>query len=100
MSTNKVQDINEIKQSIASSEYYFVLRGKRITQKEPYKPYIEASKKIDITKQLHQLFVHWSFNISDDLCPFCGRTPTTTQEINRKTDNIKLIFHLCDTCRI
>ena len=40
------------------------------------------------------------FNISDDLCPFCGQQPTHTQEINRKSDHIKLVFHLCKNCKI
>ena len=53
----KVVDINEIKQSMMPYEYFFVLRGKRIEQKEPYKPSIKASKKIDITKQIHLLLV-------------------------------------------
>jgi len=96
----KVVDINEIKQSMMSYEYFFVLRGKRIEQKEPYKPYIEASKKVDITNQIHLLLVEWMFNISDDKCPFCGQPPTHTQEINRKIDGIKLVFHLCKKCKI
>ena len=91
----RIQDINELKQSVMSYEYYFVLRGKRLP-----KGMIQASKKVDVTNQIHYLLVQWMFNISDDLCPFCGCKPTSTQEINRKTDDIKLVFHLCDTCKI
>lgn len=96
----RVQDINEIKQSMIPHEFYFVLRGKRITQKEPYKPYIEASKKVDITKQVHLLAVQWLFNIKNNKCLFCGKESTHIQAITRKEDKEPVEVHLCKNCKI
>lgn len=91
----RVQDINELKQSIMSHEYYFALRGKRLQNN-----IIEASKKVDVTKQVHVFLVQWLFNIKDNTCLFCGKEPTHVQTITRKEDKQPIEVRLCKHCKI
>ncbi len=100
----KTETINQISQSIASNEFYFVKRGIRKVVPETGFHYIEAKgDKIDITKQIHRIILDILFRFQPELvkvCIFCGQPKTHEQKINQKGSDYKIAIPLCNRCEV
>ena len=94
----KVQDINQISNSIATGNYYFVKRGYR---KEGY---IQATIKIDITTQIQAIIIEHLFRyFNTKKCLFCKTDKgLDIIELNSKEDLKFDSLHIlaCKKCQV